>query len=262
MNLTSNKRMPALFLGHGSPMNVIEVNRYSNSWKILGRCLPEPWAVLSISAHWVTRGTRITASESPKTLHDFANFPKSLYDMEYPVPGSPALARRIQSLVTRTQVEADFNRGLDHGTWGLLEPMYPEADIPVLQLSLDAGLSPKAHYEIGRQLRPLRDEGVLILGSGNIVHNLGQLDPNPEADPADWALAFDDAIEKFLLEGDHTGILGYESLGEAARLSVPTPEHFLPLLYIIALQDKEERVTFPVEGIAHAGVSMRGVMVA
>ncbi|MCA9482250.1 MAG: 4,5-DOPA dioxygenase extradiol [Nitrospina sp.] len=262
MNTADNKPMPALFLGHGSPMNVIEHNRFSSSWKILGRCLPRPRAILCVSAHWVTAGTRVTAMEMPRTVHDFANFPQALYDIQYPAPGSPALAKRIQSQTRLTRIDLEFDRGLDHGTWGVLAPMYPAADIPVLQFSLDGGLPPKTHFAIGQELRWLRDEGVLILGSGNIVHNLGRLDPAAEAEPADWAVEFDEAVKQCLLEGDHQKILDYESLGEIARLSVPTPEHFLPLLYIMALQREEERVTFPVEGIAHQGISMRSVMIS
>ncbi|GJL78453.1 MAG: dioxygenase [Nitrospinaceae bacterium] len=257
----SNYKMPALFLGHGSPMYVIEENPFAKRWEILGKSLPRPKAILSISAHWETSGTFVTGMEHPRTIHDFGNFPQPLYDIQYPAKGNLELAERIQSLVTETEVGLDHKWGLDHGTWAVLIKMYPIADIPVLQLSLDRGLTPKDHYEIGRQLKPLRDEGVLILGSGNIVHNLSQMSFDPKDKPADWAVEFDEQIKQFLLKGDHQGIINYESLGEIARLSAPTSEHFIPLIYTVALQEKDERVTFPVEGMVPKGVSMRGVMV-
>ncbi|QPJ62293.1 MAG: 4,5-DOPA dioxygenase extradiol [Candidatus Nitronauta litoralis] len=262
MNTIQNQKMPALFLGHGSPMNIIEKNKYSNNWEILGKCLNKPKAILSISAHWVTRGAFVTAMENPRTIHDFGNFPQALFDIQYPAKGSLDLAKRIQSLITKVHVELDSSWGLDHGTWGLLIKMYPEANIPVLQLSLDRSLSPQEHYDLAQELKPLRDEGVLVLGSGNIVHNLQFFSSNPDDEPADWAIEFDEKIKHLLLKGDHQGILEFESLGEIAHLSAPTPEHFLPLIYIIALQNEEERVTFPIEGMVSKGISMRGVMIS
>ena len=262
MNTPQNHKMPALFLGHGSPMNVIEGNRFSKSWDILGKSLPMPKAILSISAHWETRGTWITAMENPNTIHDFGNFPQALFDIQYRAKGDLELAKRIQSLVSSANVSLDYDWGLDHGTWGLLARMFPEANVPVLQLSLDKTLTPQEHYEIAQELKPLRDEGVLILGSGNIVHNLRYFSFSPDDEPCDWAVEFDEKIKQDLLNEDHQSILGYESLGEIARLSAPTPEHFLPLIYIIALQAKEERVTFPIEGIVAKSTSMRGVMIS
>ncbi len=256
------QKMPALFLGHGSPMNVIEDNPFTKKWELLGKSISRPKAILSISAHWETQGTRVTAVENPPTIHDFGNFPQALFDIQYPALGSLELARRIQSLVTSADVILDAQWGLDHGTWGLLTRMYPKADIPVVQLSLDRSLTPAGHYQIGKELKPLRDEGVLILASGNIVHNLRYFNPDPKAEPIGWAVEFDEAIKERLLKGDRQGILNYESLGEAARLANPTPEHFLPLIYIIALQEEDERITFPVEGLVGGGISMRGVMVA
>ncbi|CAI2717576.1 4,5-DOPA dioxygenase extradiol [Nitrospina watsonii] len=265
MNKTTNprqSRLPALFLGHGSPMNVIEKNPFGIGWELLGKSLAKPRAILSISAHWETNGTYVTAMQQPRTIHDFGNFPQALHEFQYPAPGSPELANRIQSLVTRTTVLPDLAWGLDHGTWSVLSWMFPQADIPVVQLSLNRNLSPQGHYEIGRELKPLREEGVLILGSGNIVHNLDFFDPNPSTSPYPWAASFDESIKQFLLKNDHESILNFDHLGETARLSVPTPEHFLPLIYIIAMQDKTERITFPVEGVVAGAASMRGAMIS
>jgi 4,5-DOPA dioxygenase extradiol len=262
MSTLNNYKMPTLFLGHGSPMYVIEENPFEKSWKLLAKSLPKPKAILSISAHWETRGTFVTGMEHPPTIHDFGNFPQALYDIQYPAKGDPKLAIRIQSLVTKTEVGLDTDWGLDHGTWAVLAKMYPEANIPVLQLSLDKALTPREHYEIGRELKPLRDEEVLILGSGNIVHNLSQISFNPKDEPADWAVEFDEIIKQYLLKRDHQGIIDFESMGEIARLSAPTTEHFDPLIYIIALQEKDEKVTFPVDGLVSKSISMRGVLVS
>ncbi|QPJ66808.1 MAG: 4,5-DOPA dioxygenase extradiol [Candidatus Nitrohelix vancouverensis] len=253
--------MPVLFLGHGSPMNVIEDNLYTKSWNLLGNSLPKPRALLLISAHWETHGTYVTAMEEPPTIHDFGAFPQALFDVQYPAQGDPELARRIQSLVSTTRICLDYNWGLDHGSWGLLTRMFPDANIPVLQLSLNRDLSPQAHYQIGQELKSLRDEGVLVIGSGNIVHNLKHFSFNADDAPLEWAVEFDETIKQFLLKGDHQSILEFESLGEIARLAAPTPEHFIPLIYIIAMQEQGERITFPVEGIASQSASMRGVLV-
>jgi len=257
-----NHKMPALFLGHGSPMNVIEKNPFADRWEQLGKSMPRPRAIVSISAHWETTGTRVTAMENPRTIHDFGNFPQALFDIQYAAKGDPHLAEKIRSIVNKTEVTLDYKWGLDHGTWGVLIKMYPDASVPVVQLSLDKKLTPKEHYEIGKELKPLRDDGILVLGSGNMVHNLSQLSFDPKDNSADWAAEFDETIKQFLLKGNHQSILDFKSLGEIARLSAPTPEHLLPLIYIIALQDKEERVTFPVEGLVARGVSMRAVMIS
>lgn len=262
MNMPHCPKMPAIFLGHGSPMNVIEENEFSKAWELLGNSLPRPKAILSISAHWETRGTFVTAMETPRTIHDFGGFPQALFDIQYPAKGDPALAKRIQSLVTETKVDLDHRWGLDHGTWGVLARMYPKADIPVVQLSLDKALSPAGHYKIGKELKPLRNEGVLILGSGNIVHNLRYFSFDAEAEePLDWAVEFDEKIKQLLLKGDHQGVCEFETLGEIARLSAPTPEHFWPLIYIVSLQEKNEKVAFPLEGMVAKSISMRGVLV-
>lgn len=260
--MTHYHKMPALFLGHGSPMNVIEENPFATGWEQLGKSIPRPRAIVSISAHWETVGTHVTVMDNPRTIHDFGNFPQALFDIQYPAKGDPDLAARIQSIVKQTEVILDYQWGLDHGTWGVLTRMYPDASIPVLQLSLDKKLTPKDHYEVGKELKLLRDDGVLILGSGNIVHNLGQISFDPMEEPVAWAVEFDERIKQFLIKGNHQAILDFESLGEIARMSAPTPEHLLPLIYIIALQDKEERVTFPVEGIVAKSISMRAVMIS
>jgi 4,5-DOPA dioxygenase extradiol len=260
MNKQQTSKMPAFFLGHGSPMNVIEDNQFTKQWELLGKSISKPKAILSISAHWETQGARVTAMENPRTIHDLGNFPQALFDIEYPAKGSLELAKRIQSLVTSANVTLDLNWGLDHGTWGLLTKMYPEANIPVIQLSLDKSLSPTEHYQIGKELKSLRDEEVLILGSGNIVHNLSYYSPTNN-EPMDWAEEFDEKIKQYLLKDDHQGIVNFESLGEIAHLSNPTPEHFLPLIYIVALQEEDERIIFPVEGLVGRSASMRGVMI-
>ena len=262
MTQSHNHKMPALFLGHGSSMNVIEKNRFADSWEQLGKSIPRPRAIVSISAHWETTGTRVTAVENPRTIHDFGNFPQALFDVQYPAKGDSDLAAKIQSIVNKAEIALDYKWGLDHGTWGVLTKMYPDASVPVIQLSLDKKLTPKEHYEIGMELKPLRDDGILILGSGNIVHNLGQISMDPQEKPAPWAVEFDETIKQFLLKGDHQGILDFESLGEISRLSAPTPEHLLPLMYIIALQDKKESVTFPIEGLVARSISMRAVMIS
>ena len=260
--MSSIQKMPALFLGHGSPMYVIGENPYGETWKLIAEGLPMPKAILSISAHWETKGTFVTGMENPPTIHDFGNFPQALFDVQYPAKGNLELAKRIQSLISKRKVKLDTSWGLDHGTWALLTKMYPEANIPTIQLSLDNTLTPLEHYEIAKELKPLRDEGVLILGSGNIVHNLSQISFDAKIEPAKWAIEFDEIIKQYLVDGKYQGIIDYESLGDIARLSAPTPEHFIPLIYIIALQENDERVTFPVEGLVSKSISMRGVMVS
>ncbi len=252
-------RMPVLFVGHGSPMNAIEDNPFSRAWARLGRALPPPRAILCISAHWETRGPQVTAMQQPPTLHDFYGFPQALYDVTYPAPGLPQLAHWVQACVTDPPVQLDQSWGLDHGAWSVLCRLFPDAQIPVVQLSLDRGLSPQAHYEVGRQLRALRRKGVLVIGSGNIVHNLRRI--NWEGGAYDWALEFDDAMRRLILAGDHAAIIDYPRLGQAARLAIPTDEHFLPLLYILALQERDEAVSFFAEGVVLGSLSMRSVRI-
>lgn len=251
----SEHLMPALFIGHGNPMNAIENNEYSRSWAELGKRLPTPKAILTISAHWLTRDTRVTSMEHPKTIHDFGGFPKQLFDQQYPAPGSPDFAELTRKLITKTTVLADYEWGLDHGTWSFLLPMYPKADIPVYQLSLDYYKPMQYHYELARELGELRKKGVLIIGSGNIVHNLGLM--NFSGKTYDWATEFDEIIKTFLLDQNHRGIVEYDKAGIAARMSVPTPDHYLPLIYTVALQQKNEPISFFNEKTEMGSVSMR-----
>jgi 4,5-DOPA dioxygenase extradiol len=252
-------RLPALFVGHGSPTNAIEDNEFSRSWAEAGSALPRPRAILCVSAHWETQGTYVTAMRKPKTIHDFYGFPQALFEMQYPAPGSPALARLTQETVKKSVIAPDEAWGLDHGAWSVLSRMFPAADIPVVQLSLDRGREPEAHYELARDLRALRKRGVLILGSGNIVHNLGRLVWQDTA--YDWAVEFDERVKRLIASGDHDAIIQYQRLGQAARLAVPTNEHFLPLLYILALQDGEDEVGFFADKVTLGSMSMRSVRI-
>ncbi|HBD19937.1 MAG TPA: 4,5-DOPA dioxygenase extradiol [Arenimonas sp.] len=251
--------MPVLFLGHGSPMNAIEDNAWRRSWQALGQRLPRPKAILCISAHWETQGVYVGSAEHPETIHDFRGFPKALFDVRYPAPGSPELAHRVAELVRTPRVHFDSHRGLDHGVWSVLRPMYPEADIPVVPLSLSS-LQPGAwHYDLARQLDPLRDEGVLVVGSGNIVHNLRYWRMG-QTEPLDWAQRFDEDIADRIAEGHHEGMMGYETLGPDALLAVPTPEHYLPLLYVLGLQREGDAVEFINEDVV-GPISMRSVLI-
>jgi 4,5-DOPA dioxygenase extradiol len=251
-------RLPAFFLGHGNPMNAIETNEYSRQWRRIGASLERPKAILAISAHWYTDHTSVTSSEQPRTIHDFGGFPRSLYGVEYPAPGSPELAGRVAELVG--DCELDGERGLDHGTWSVLVHLFPAADVPVVQLSLDETKTPSEHAEIGRKLKPLRDEGVLVIGSGNVVHNLHTYAwGRDKTEPLDWALRFDDLVRDRIRQRDHQPLIEYESLGRDGLLSVPTPDHYLPLLYILGVRDEGDEADFPVEGIDGGSVSMLAV---
>lgn len=261
----TSTRMPAIFFGHGNPMYALESNRYTEAWRRLGESLPRPRAVLAISAHWYTRGTAVTAMAAPRTLHDFGGFPRALFEMRYPAPGSPELARRVQQLLAPQPVHLDEDAargwGLDHGTWSVLVHVYPGADIPVVQLSIDAERPPAWHYAFAKKLTALRDEGVLIVGSGNIVHNLGRLDWGGGGTVYDWAQRFSDKIRGHLRAGEHGPVIDYAAAGDDARLAVPTPDHYLPLLYVIAQQQPGEPLSFPVEGIDMGSVDMSAVAV-
>jgi 4,5-DOPA dioxygenase extradiol len=249
--------MPALFIGHGSPMNAIEDSEFSRAWAEVAHSLPKPQAVLCVSAHWQTAGTRVTAIEQPTTIHDFYGFPPALFDKRYPAPGSSDLARATQEMLCKSHVELDSERGLDHGAWAVLCRMFPDADVPVVQLSLDQRKSPAFHYELGRELRGLRKKGVLIIGSGNIVHNLHEM--AWEGTAYDWALEFDAQMKELILSGDHKAIIDYSKLGRSARLAVPTLEHYLPLLYVLGAQDKTDRVKFFADKVTLGSMSMRSV---
>lgn len=236
--------MPLLFIGHGSPMNGIKDNRFSQSWQKLGRELPIPAAVLCVSAHWLTKGTFITAMSEPKTIHDFGGFPQQLYDVEYPAPGDPLLAGKIIEMVSKADVHTDHEWGLDHGTWTVVRHMYPEAKIPVIQLSIDYYKPAAYHYELARDLSELRSRGILIIGSGNMVHNLGMLAWDRLDDSEygyDWALEMNETQKKLIIAGDHKKLLDYQNLGKQARLAIPTPDHYFPLLYVLALQRDSDK---------------------
>lgn len=252
--------MPVLFVGHGNPMNAIEKNEYNTSWNALGKNLPKPKAILCVSAHWLTSGTKVTAMEQPKTIHDFGGFPDELFAQQYPAKGSPEFAKETQALITKTKVQSDFEWGLDHGTWSVLLPMFPQADIPVYQLSIDYSKPPQYHYELAKELAELRKRGVLIVGSGNIVHNLRMIDWNGKA--FDWAIEFDEKIKKYIDEKNHNDIINYEKLGQLAQLAVPTNDHYLPLLYSLALQDKKDSVQYFNDKCEMGSISMRSLIIS
>ncbi len=254
---TTETRMPVLFIGHGSPMNAIENSEYSREWAAVAKSLPRPRAILCVSAHWQTDGTQVTAMEQPKTIHDFYGFPPELYAKRYPAPGSPELTRMTVETLKQSHVKPNSERGLDHGAWAVLCQMYPNADVPVVQLSLDQQQPAAAHYGLGQELRGLRKKGVLILGSGNIVHNLREVAWEDMA--YDWALEFDAKMKDLILSGDHKAIIEYSKLGPSARLSVPTLDHYLPLLYALGAQDKADPIGFFAEKVTLGSMSMRSV---
>jgi 4,5-DOPA dioxygenase extradiol len=248
--------MPVLFVGHGSPMNALEDNTFTRSLAALGADLPRPTAILVVSAHWQTRGTRTTCTPNPRTIHDFMGFPPELYAMGYPAPGASALAREIAELVGGM---CDDTWGFDHASWAILHHMYPGADIPLIELSLDTAASPAEHFEIGRLLAPLRDQGVLIVGSGNAVHNLRAVRWGEDAEPYPWAVEFDEWVRDRLEARDDDALIDYEQLGSVASLAVPTDEHYLPLLYTAALRRDDEKLSFTHTGIDLGSMSMRCV---
>ena len=257
----SQVRMPALFVGHGSPMNALEDNRHTRVWKKLGASMPRPKGIVAVSAHWYTRGTGVTAMAQPRTIHDFYGFPPALFAQKYAAPGDPVLASRVQALLRPVAVTADQEWGLDHGTWSVLVHIYPQANVPVVQLSIDAGQPAPYHYELGRRLAALRDEGVLILGSGNVVHNLGLIKWSAGASAYPWAESFNDQLRGALGRGDHDFAIRYEQAAEAAALSIPTPEHYLPLLYVLGAQGPQEAISFPTDGIELGSISMLAVQI-
>ncbi len=239
-------KMPALFLGHGSPMNAIEENEFVAGFREVGKNLPRPKAILCLSAHWETRGTLVTAMAHPPTIHDFGGFPQKLYEVEYPAPGSPELAAETKSLLTKTEVGLDQKWGLDHGCWSVVKHLYPDANVPVIQMSLDYYLTPQAHYELAKELASLRKKGILVIGSGNLVHNLGRVaweKLNEVGFAFDWATEANETMKKYILNGDHKQLINYKTQGRAFDLAIPTPEHFLPLLYILALKEDHEEVS-------------------
>jgi 4,5-DOPA dioxygenase extradiol len=257
------KPTPVIFFGHGNPMNGLQHNSYTKAWSSIGSEVPRPKAVLSISAHWYVPGTLVTSMSTPRTIHDFGGFPPELYRITYPAPGDPTLASRVQDLLEPISVGRDEQWGLDHGTWAVLRHVFPRADVPVVQLSIDESQPPAFHYEIAKRLAPLRDEGILIIGSGNLVHNLHAYAWGRRAvEPFDWAVRFEEQVRERLLAADDAPLIAYKTLGHDAMLSVPTPDHYLPLLYVIALRRKGEHVSFPVAGVDGGSVSMLTVQIA
>jgi 4,5-DOPA dioxygenase extradiol len=241
----STGEMPVLFLGHGSPMNAIEENEFVTGWRNIGKTIPRPNAVLCVSAHWETKGTFVTAMEKPPTIHDFGGFPQKLFDVQYPAPGSPELAQETKSLIKKTEVGLDDRWGLDHGCWSVVKHLFPDADVPVIQMSLDHAQSPQYHYELSKELAALRRKGILIIGSGNMVHNLGLVawnKMNERGFAYDWALEASDRMKKYILNGDHQSLINYKSQGRSFDLAIPSPDHYLPLLYTLALKGEKDEI--------------------
>lgn len=253
------KALPALFVGHGSPMNGIEDNEFSERWAAKGKEIPKPEAVICVSAHWFTKGTRITAMEAPPTIHDFYGFPPELSQVRYPAPGSPALAEDTAALIPSASPVLDHDWGLDHGTWTVVRHMYPEADIPVLQLSIDYTQPPSRHLELGRELASLRKKGILIVGSGNMVHNLRMINWGMQAGAYDWAATAQEHFHNLIMEGDSAALARYDALGPEVRLAIPTPEHFLPLLYVMGLRGKDEALSFFNDQAVMGSITMTSV---
>lgn len=255
-------RMPAIFFGHGNPMNALAHNTWTEGWAAIGKDIPRPRAVLSVSAHWYLPSTQVTAMSTPRTIHDFGGFPQKLYEIKYNAPGDPELATRVQELLAPLSVNLDKHWGLDHGTWSVLCHVFRNADVPVVQLSIDETQPAQFHYEIAKRLTALRDEGVLIMGSGNLVHNLHAYGwGRRQIKPYDWAVRFEGRARELLLADHHEPLIAYETLGRDATLSVPTPDHYLPLLYVIAQQTEGDEVSFPVEGFDGGSVSMLTVKI-
>ena len=253
------EKMPVLFVGHGSPMNAIEDNEFSCAWTEAGKALPQPRAILCVSAHWVTRGTLVTGMEQPRMIYDMYGFPKELYEVSYPAPGSPDLAEQIRRIIKKTDVKMDQEWGLDHGTWSVMRRMFPKANVPVIQMSLNANLQVSEHYEVAKQLRELREEGILIISSGNIVHNLSLVEFRDFA--YDWATEFDGQVKNWILADDHEPIINFQKQGQAAQLSINSGEHYVPLLYALALKSESESVSFFAEKVWGGSVSMRSVRI-
>ncbi len=254
-----SEKMPVLFVGHGNPMNVMEDNEFSRAWDAAGKSLPTPKAIICISAHWVTRGTLVTAMDKPRTIYDFYGFPPEMYEIRYDAPGAPDLAEQIRRIIKNTEVKPDLDWGLDHGTWTVLKRMFPKADVPVIQMSLDANIEPPKHYEISQQLKELREEDVLIIGSGNIVHNLRMARFDDSA--YSWAIEFDQRIANWISQNDHAPIIHYEKGDQAAALAINSAEHYVPLLYSLALKDENESVSFFADKVMGGSISMRSVRI-
>lgn len=249
--------MPAIFFGHGNPMNALQQNDWTNGWATIGKSIPRPRAIACVSAHWYLPATLVSAMAQPRTIHDFGGFPRELYQVQYRAPGAPEVALRVRELLSPLNVELDQSWGLDHGTWSVLVHAYPDADVPVIQLSIDETQPAAFHFELGKRLSPLRDEGILIMGSGNLVHNLhtyawGRRMP----EPYDWAVRFEETAKQLITTGEFAPLIDYESLGRDAVLSIPTPDHYLPLLYVLGTRRDGEEISFPVAGVDGGSVSM------
>lgn len=256
------KPMPAIFFGHGNPMNALQNNAWTKAWASIGNGIPKPKAIVCVSAHWYLSATLVTTQERPRTIHDFGGFPRELYEVKYPAPGHPELANHVKDLLAPVSVGLDSRWGLDHGTWSVLGHVFPEADVPVIQLSIDDTQPAEFHYETAKRLSSLRDEGVLVMGSGNLVHNLHAYAwGRQQVAPLDWAVRFEERARELLLAGAHDPLIAYETLGRDATLSIPTPDHYLPLLYVIAQMREGEPISFPVEGFDGGSVSMLSVQI-
>lgn len=255
----TSARMPVLFIGHGAPLYTLGENKYNRAWQQLGLKLPKPKAIVCISAHWLTKGSHITAMKNPKTIHDFGRIDERLFEIQYAAAGNPQLARHISEELAHLHILEDHDWGFDHGCWCVARCMYPEAEIPILQFSIDYTKDAAYHYKLAQELSFLRSKGILMLCSGNIVHNLGRL-KFPENSTYDWAIDFDKQSKNLIKEGDHHSLINYTKLGAAAQLSIPTPDHYMPLIYALGLQSKNDMISFPIEGISYGSTSMRSVL--
>ncbi|MDX2190967.1 MAG: 4,5-DOPA dioxygenase extradiol [Bacteroidota bacterium] len=261
---SNTEKMPVLFLGHGNPMNAIEENQFVTGFRSIAKTLPKPNAILCISAHWYTKGTKVTAMEMPRTIHDFGGFPKELFEVQYPAKGSPELAQETKTILQPTVVELDEKWGLDHGAWSVIKHLYPNADIPVIQMSIDYTKPAQYHYELAQKLNSLRHRGILIIGSGNIVHNLGLVDwKNFEIDNYghDWAIEARETMNKYLLNGDYQPLINYDKQSKAVNMAIPTPDHYLPLIYTLGLQQKGENLTLFNDKLVAGSLSMTSVKI-
>ncbi|HAR38943.1 MAG: 4,5-DOPA dioxygenase extradiol [Bacteroidetes bacterium GWD2_45_23] len=257
-------RMPVLFLGHGSPMNAIEENMFVASFRELGHSLPKPQLILCVSAHWETKGTFVTAMSSPETIHDFGGFPRELYEVQYPAPGSPEWASKAKKIITKTEVELDYNWGLDHGAWSVIKHLYPQADVPVIQMSIDYTKPSQYHYDLAKEIGELSRKGVLIVGSGNMVHNLRLADfRRLSGDPYgyDWAIEANELMKSYILDDDHQSLIQYRKQGAAFDLAIPTPEHYLPLIYALALKEKNDEITLFNDEPVGGSLTMTSVLI-
>ncbi len=261
---SKTEKMPILFLGHGSPMNAIEENQFVEGFRKVGKTIPKPNAILCISAHWLTKGTKVTAMDLPPTIHDFGGFPKALFDVQYPAPGSPELAKETQQILSPIAVELDDSWGLDHGAWSVIKHLYPNADIPVIQMSIDYNQPMSYHFELANKLQSMREKGILIIGSGNIIHNLRMVDfANMDKDNYgyDWAIEVREKVNDFLLDGNYNPLIQYEKQSKAFQLAIPTPDHYIPLLYILGLQQKYEQLSLFNDKLVAGSLSMTSVKI-